>query len=44
MLAKAAEWMKNNKLTLHLGKTEAQLIGLYRHVPKKTKISLPHMR
>ncbi len=28
-LAKAAEWTKNNKLTLHLGKTKAQLIGSY---------------
>ncbi len=35
MLAKAAEWMKNNKLTLHLGKTKAQLIGSYRCVTKK---------
>ncbi len=26
MYAKAAQWMKNNKLTLHLGKTKAQFI------------------
>ncbi len=38
MLAKAAEWMKKNKLTLHLGKTKALLIDSYRRVIKKTKI------
>ncbi len=42
MFAKAAEWMKNNKLTLHLGKTKAQLICLYRHVTKKTKITVKY--
>ncbi len=40
MLTKAAEWMKKNKLTLHLGKTKAQLIGSYRHVTKNTKITV----
>ncbi len=40
MLRKAAEWMKKNKLTLHLGKTKAQLIGSYRHVTKNTKITV----
>ncbi len=35
MLAKVAEWMKINKLTLHLGKTKAQLIGYY-HCDTKT--------
>ncbi len=40
MLAKAAEWMKKNKLTLHLGKTKAQLIGSYRRVTKITKITV----
>ncbi len=35
MLAKAAEWMKNNKLTLHLREIKAQLIGSYRCVTKK---------
>ncbi len=40
MLAKTAEWVKNNKLTLHLGKTKAQLIGSYRRVTKNTKITV----
>ncbi len=40
MLAKAAEWMKKNKLTLQLGKTKAQLIGSYRRVTKNTKITV----
>ncbi len=40
MLAKAAEWMKKNKLTLPLGKTKALLIGSYRHVTKNTKITV----
>ncbi len=38
MLAKAAELMKNNKLTLHLGKTKTQLIGSYRRVTKTLKL------
>ncbi len=38
MLAKAAEWMKKNKLTLHLDKTKAQLIGSYRCVTKTLKL------
>ncbi len=38
MLAKAAEWMKKNKSTLHLGKTKAQLIGLYHRVTKTLKL------
>ncbi len=42
MLAKAAEWMKNNKLTLHLGKTKAQLIGLYHRVTKNTTITVKY--
>ncbi len=29
MLAKTAEWIKTYKLTLHLGKMQAQLIGSY---------------
>ncbi len=40
MLAKAAEWMKKNKLTLQLGKTKAQLIGSYHCVTKNTKITV----
>ncbi len=40
ILAKAAEWMMTNKLTLHLGKTKAQLIRSYRRVTKNTKITL----
>ncbi len=40
MLGKVAEWMKKNKLTLHLGKTKAQLIGSYRCVTKNTKITV----
>ncbi len=34
--------MKNNKLTLHLGKTKAQLIGSYRHVTKNTTITVKY--
>ncbi len=37
MLAKAAEWMKKNKLTLHMCKTKGQLIGSYCCVTKNTK-------
>ncbi len=40
MLARAAEWMRKNKLTLHLGKTKAQLIGLYGCVTKNTQITV----
>ncbi len=40
MLAKAAEWMKNNKLTIHLDKTKPQLIGSYRRATKNTKITV----
>ncbi len=42
MLAKAAEWMKNNKVTLHMGKTKAQLIGSYCRVTKNTKITVKY--
>ncbi len=38
MLAKVAEWMKINKLTLH----KAQLIGSYRHVTKNNKIKVKY--
>ncbi len=40
MLAKAAEWMRKNKLTLHMDKTKGQLIGSYCCVTKKTKITV----
>ncbi len=40
MLAKAAECMKNNTLTLHRGKTKAQLIGSNHCVTKNTKITV----
>ncbi len=40
MLANAEEWMKKNKLTLHLGKNKAQLIGSYRRVTKNAKITV----
>ncbi len=39
-LAKAAEWMKNNKPTLDMGKTKAQLIISYCRVTKNTKITV----
>ncbi len=42
MLAKAEEWMKNNKLTLQLGKTKAQLIGSYHCVTTNTKITVQY--
>ncbi len=42
MLAEAAEWMKNNTLTLHLGKTKAQLIGSYHCVTKDTNITVKY--
>ncbi len=40
MLAKAAEWMKKNKLTLHLGKTKPHLSGSYLCVNKNTNITV----
>ncbi len=42
MLAKAAEWMKYNKLTIHLCKTKAQLSGSYRCVTKNTNITVKY--
>ncbi len=40
MLAKAAEWMTKNKLTLYLGKTKEHLIGSHCRVTKNTKITV----
>ncbi len=40
MFAKEAELMKKNKLTLHLGKRKAQLIGSYCRVTTNTKITV----
>jgi hypothetical protein len=37
---KIAEWMKANKLTIHLGKTMVQLISTYKRVTKETKITI----
>ncbi len=35
ILAKAVEWMKKKQLTLHLGKSKAQLIDAYHCVTTK---------
>ncbi len=42
MLAKAAEWMKINKLTLHLVKIKAQIMGFYHCVTKNTKTKVKY--
>ncbi len=40
--AKIANWMKLNKLTIHLGKTKVQLIGSYKRVTKNTNVTVKY--
>ncbi len=40
--AKIVNWMKLNKLTIHLGKTKAQLIGSYKRVTKNTNVTVKY--
>ncbi len=40
--AKIVNWMKLNKLTVHLGKTKVQLIGSYKRVTKNTNVTVKY--
>ncbi len=39
---KMVNWMKLNKLTVHLGKTKVQLIGSYKRVAKNTIVTVKY--
>ncbi len=40
--AKLVNWMKLNKLTVHLGQSKVQIIGLYKRVPKNTNVTVKY--
>ncbi len=39
---KIVNWMKLNKLAVHLGKTKVQLIGSYKRVTKNTNVTVKY--